>query len=46
LIPDLIGSYQKQIELHQKLIDITGEFMAVVPKQGVDYEALAANPNG
>jgi hypothetical protein len=42
LIPDLIGSYQKQIELHQRLIDITGKFMAVVPKQGVDYEALAA----
>jgi hypothetical protein len=42
LIPDLIGSYQKQIDLHQRLIGITGKFMAVVPKQGVDYEALAA----
>lgn len=41
LIPSLIGFYQRQIELHQKLIDISGKFMAG-PKAGVDYEALAA----
>jgi hypothetical protein len=42
LIPSLIDSYQHEIDLHQKLIDISGKFMAVVPKEGVDYEALAA----
>jgi len=42
LIPSLIGSYQQQIDLHQRLIDISGKFMAVVPKEGVDYQALAA----
>jgi hypothetical protein len=41
LIPSLISSYQKQIDLHQKLIDISGRFMAG-PKEGVDYQALAA----
>ena len=41
LIPSLIGCYQRQIELHQELIDIAGKFLAG-PKAGVDYQALAA----
>lgn len=41
LIPGLISSYQQQIELHQKLIDISDKFMTG-PKEGVDYQALAA----
>lgn len=41
LIPTLISSYQRQIELHQELIDISGKFLAG-PKAGVDYQALAA----
>jgi hypothetical protein len=41
LIPTVIGSYQQQIDLHQKLIDISDKFMAG-PKEGVDYQALAA----
>jgi hypothetical protein len=41
LIPSLIGSYQRQIELHQKLIDINSKFLAG-PKEGVDYQAFAA----
>lgn len=41
LIPGLIGAYQQQIDLHQKLIDITYQFMSG-PKEGVDYQALAA----
>ena len=41
LIPNLIGFYQRQIELHQELIDISGKFLAG-PKAGVDYEALGA----
>jgi hypothetical protein len=41
LIPSLISSYQLQINLHQKLIDIGGKFMAG-PREGVDYQALAA----
>jgi hypothetical protein len=40
LIPDLIRLYQRQIELHQKLIDIGSKFLAG-PKAGVDYQALA-----
>jgi hypothetical protein len=40
LIPSLIGFYQRQIELHQELIDISSKFMAG-PKAGVDYQALA-----
>lgn len=40
LIPSLIGFYQHQIELHQKMIDISGKFLAG-PKAGVDYQALA-----
>ena len=41
LIPSLISSYQQQINLHQKLIDISDKFIAG-PKEGVDYQALAA----
>lgn len=41
VIPSLIGSYQQQIDLHQKLIDITSKFIAG-PREGVDYQALAA----
>jgi hypothetical protein len=41
LIPSLIGFYGNQIDLHQRLIDISGKFMAG-PKEGVDYQALAA----
>ena len=41
LIPSLIGFYQQQIDLHQRLIDISGKFLGG-PKEGVDYEALAA----
>ncbi len=41
LIPNLIGFYQRQTELHQELIDINVKFLAG-PKAGVDYQALAA----
>jgi hypothetical protein len=41
LIPSLIGSYQRQIELQQKFMDISSKFLAG-PKPGVDYQALAA----
>jgi hypothetical protein len=41
LIPSLIGSDQQQIDLHQKLLEIGGKFMAG-PKEGVDYQALVA----
>lgn len=41
LIPSLIAFYQDQINLHQRLIDISDKFLAV-PKEGVDYQALAA----
>ena len=41
LIPSLIGFYEHQIDLHQRLIDISGKFLAG-PKEGVDYQALAA----
>jgi hypothetical protein len=41
LIPTLIAFNQRQIELHQKLIDMSGKFLAG-PKPGVDYQALAA----
>jgi hypothetical protein len=37
LIPSLIGCYQRQMELHQELIDIGGKFLAG-PKEGVDYQ--------
>jgi hypothetical protein len=41
LIPDLIGFYQRQVELHQSLIDINSKFIAG-PRSAVDYSALAA----
>jgi len=41
LIPSLIGFYQQQIDLNQRLIDISGKFLAG-PREGVDYQALAA----
>jgi hypothetical protein len=41
LIPSLIAFNQRQIELHQKLIDISGKFLAG-PKEGVDYQELLA----
>lgn len=41
LIPSLIGFYQRQIELQQKLMDISSKFVAG-PKPGVDYQALVA----
>jgi len=37
----LIGFYQRQVELHQSLIDINSKFIAG-PRSGVDYPALAA----
>ena len=40
LIPNLIGFYQQQIQLHQNLIDISGKFLTG-PKAGVDYQASA-----
>jgi hypothetical protein len=40
LIPDLVGFYQHEIELHQSLIEIASKFLAG-PKPGVDYQALA-----
>jgi hypothetical protein len=41
LIPSLIAFYQDQINLHQRLIDISDKFLAG-PKEGVDYSALGA----
>ena len=41
LIPSLIGSYQRQIDLHQSLIDASSKFLGG-PKPGVDYSALGA----
>lgn len=41
LIPDLIGFYQRQIELHQNLIDISTKFLAG-PQSSADYPALMA----
>jgi hypothetical protein len=40
LIPDLVGFYQHEIELHQSLLEISSKFLAG-PKPGVDYQALA-----
>ena len=42
LIPDLIGFYERKIELHQKMIDISSAFVVPDPKPGIDYAALAA----
>jgi hypothetical protein len=41
LIPDITGFYEQKIALHQRLIDISGSFLAG-PKPGVDYGKLAA----
>jgi hypothetical protein len=41
LIPTLISAYQRQNELHQELIHISGKFLAG-PKAGVDYQTLVA----
>lgn len=41
LITSLVAFYEDQINLHQQLIDISNKFLAG-PKEGVDYEALAA----
>jgi hypothetical protein len=41
LIPDLIDAYQIEIDLHQKLMEISSKFIAG-PKPGVDYQALVA----
>ena len=41
LIPDLIDAYQIEIDLHQKLMEISSKFIAG-PKPGLDYRALVA----
>lgn len=41
LIPTLTAFDQRQIELHQQLIEISSKFLAG-PKPGVDYQALEA----
>ena len=41
LIPNLVGFYQHEIELHQSLLEISSKFLAG-PKPGVDYQALGA----
>lgn len=41
LIRDLIALYERQIELHQNLIDMCGKFLSG-PKPGVDYQTLGA----
>lgn len=41
LIPALIAFNERQIQLHQKLIDISSKFMAG-PKADVDYQGMAA----
>ena len=41
LIPNLVGFYQHEVELHQSLIEIGSKFLAG-PKPGVDYQALLA----
>src|SRR5215469_12826081 len=45
LIPTLIAFDQHQIDLHQRLIDISTKFIAG-PKPGVDYPALLAKMPG
>jgi hypothetical protein len=39
LIPDLIGFYQRQVELHQSLIDIDSKFIAG-PRSGVGLSSF------
>lgn len=41
LIPMLIVAYKREIQLHQRLIDISQELLAQ-PKPGVDYGKLGA----
>jgi len=41
LIPDLVALYQCQIDLYQRLNEISAKFLAG-PKPGVDYSSLAA----
>ena len=41
LIPDLVTLYQCQIDLYQRLNEISAKFLAG-PKPGVDYSSLAA----
>jgi hypothetical protein len=41
LIPLLTGFYEHEIQLHQRLIDISEKFIGA-PKRGVDYDKLAA----
>jgi hypothetical protein len=41
LIPDLVALYQRQIDLYQRLNEISAKFLAG-PKPGVDYSSLAA----
>jgi len=45
LIPTLIASYERQIELYQQMIDISGKFVAG-PQAGVDYQALVSKLAG
>ncbi len=42
LIPSIVTFYEKEIDLHQRLIDISENFVSGVPKTGVDYGKLAA----
>ncbi len=41
LIPELVGFYKREIDLHQSLIEISSKFLGG-PKPGVDYPALQA----
>jgi hypothetical protein len=41
LIPNLVGFYQHEIELHQSLLEIGKKFL-MGPKPGADYQALGA----
>jgi hypothetical protein len=41
LIPSLIDFYQREIDVHQRLLEISTKFLDG-PKPGVDYQALAA----
>jgi hypothetical protein len=43
LIPNLVGFYQHEVELHQRIIEIGSKFVVGAgPKPGVDYQALLA----
>ena len=41
VIPNLVGFYQHEVELHQSLLEIGQKFLAG-PKPGADYQALLA----